>query len=68
VVANAQLFIGNNQEMETKLANSHIDERTRFEMYYPPFEGAFEANVGSIMCGQNKVNGNSTCGNDQILN
>jgi beta-glucosidase len=48
--------------------NSKIDERTRFELYYPPFEGAIEANVGSVMCSSNQVNGNFSCGNDQILN
>ena len=27
-----------------------VDERTRWEMYYPPFLGAIKAEVGSIMC------------------
>ena len=27
-----------------------VDERTRFEMYYPPFLGAAKAGLGSIMC------------------
>ena len=30
-----------------------IDERTQFEMYYPPFESAIEAEVGSFMCSYN---------------
>ena len=36
-----------------------VDEKTRFEMYYPPFVGAVEAGVGSFMCSYNKV-GNTT--------
>jgi hypothetical protein len=34
-----------------------VDDRTRFEMYYPPFKGAVEAGVGSAMCSYNKING-----------
>lgn len=49
------------------ILNSQIDERTRFEMYYEPFQGAIEANVSSIMCSKNKINGNFTCADDQIL-
>lgn len=32
-----------------------VDERTRFEIYYPPFAGAVAAGVGSVMCSYNKV-------------
>ena len=44
-----------------------MDERTRFEMYYPPFEGAIEAGSGSIMCSYNKVNGFWACENNETL-
>ena len=27
-----------------------VDERTLFEMYLPPFEGAIKAGLGSVMC------------------
>ena len=27
-------------------------------MYYPPFLGAIKAEVGSIMCSYNRINGN----------
>ena len=30
--------------------SEEVDERTRFEMYYPPFQGAIDAGVGSFMC------------------
>merc|ERR1719443_630644 len=50
VVANAKHYILNNQETNRFTVSAEIDERTRFEMYYPPFEGAIEADVGSVMC------------------
>ena len=30
--------------------DEEVDERTQFELYYPPFEGAIAAGVGSAMC------------------
>ena len=45
-----------------------VDERTRFELYYPPFEGAIEAGVGSMMCSFNRINGVWSCGNNGTLN
>jgi beta-glucosidase len=45
-----------------------IDERTQFELYYPPFEGAIEAGVASVMCSYNLVNGKHSCANENILN
>ena len=44
-----------------------VDERTRFEMYYPPFAAAVEAGVGSVMCSYNKVNGAWSCENPSTL-
>ena len=32
-----------------------VDERTQFELYYPPFEAAVNAGVLSVMCSYNKV-------------
>jgi beta-glucosidase len=37
-------------------------------MYYPPFEGAIEAGVGSFMCSYNLVNGEHACQNNSTLN
>jgi beta-glucosidase len=47
--------------------SEEVDERTRFEMYYPAFAGAIEANVGSIMCSYNKINGIWSCENPVTL-
>ena len=45
VIANAKHYILNNQETNRMGVSAEVDERTRFEMYYPPFVGAIEAGV-----------------------
>lgn len=67
VVANAKHWVLNNQETNRQGVSAEADERTRFEMYYPPFEGAIEAGVGSYMCGYNKINGEWSCENPTTL-
>ena len=67
VVANAKHFILNNQETNRTTTSAEIDERTFFEMYMPPFEGASEAGVGSIMCSYNKINQTWSCENNATL-
>jgi len=67
VIANAKHYILNNQETNRFVVSAETDERTRFEMYYPPFEGAIEADVGSVMCGFNKINGDWSCENPVTL-
>ena len=39
-----------NQRINRNSVLEIVDERTRFEMYYPPFLGAAKAGLGSIMC------------------
>ena len=67
VVANAKHYAMNNQETNRGSVSEEVDERTRFEMYYPAFAGAIEANVGSIMCSYNKINGIWSCENPVTL-
>mmetsp|Transcript_8164 Transcript_8164/g.18242 ORF Transcript_8164/g.18242 Transcript_8164/m.18242 type:complete len:711 (-) Transcript_8164:162-2294(-) len=67
VVANAKHWVLNNQETNRLVVSSEVNERTRFEMYYPPFEGAIEAGVGSFMCSYNKINGAWSCENPLTL-
>ena len=68
VIANAKHWVNNNQETDRSGGNEVVDERTRWEIYYPPFLGAIKAEVGSVMCSYNRVNGNYSCGNDETLN
>ena len=68
VIANAKHYVLNNQETERNSISSDIDERTLYEIYLPPFEGAVEADVGSFMCSYNRVNGEYSCENNATLN
>ena len=49
VIANVKHFVNNNQETNRNAVSENVDERTEFEIYYPPFEGASNAGLGSIM-------------------
>jgi beta-glucosidase len=44
-----------------------VDEQTLHEIYLPPFAAAVAANVASIMCSYNVVNGSYACGNSDML-
>ncbi|KAG1341058.1 hypothetical protein G6F62_005205 [Rhizopus arrhizus] len=46
----------------------HIDERTINEIYLWPFARAVEADVASVMCSYNKLNGIYTCESDYVIN
>lgn len=48
--------------------NARIDERTMRELYLPMFEAAVKkANVASVMCAYNKINGAFACENQTLL-
>eukprot|EP00299_Pterocystis_sp_00344_P019251 c9570_g1_i1.p1 GENE.c9570_g1_i1~~c9570_g1_i1.p1 ORF type:complete len:852 (+),score=231.03 c9570_g1_i1:39-2594(+) len=68
VIANAKHYVNNNQETNRDSMSANVDERSRFEIYYPPFQGAIEAGVGSFMCSYNKINQVYACENNQTLN
>jgi beta-glucosidase len=44
-----------------------VDAQTLHEIYLAPFAAAVAANVSSIMCAYNVVNGSYACGNHDIL-
>jgi beta-glucosidase len=48
--------------------NIFVDDQTLHEIYVAPFEAAIRrANVSSIMCSYNRVNGTFACGNESTL-
>ena len=48
--------------------DARVDERTLREIYLPHFEAAVkEANVGSVMCSYNRINGPFACQNPRML-
>jgi len=67
VMANGKHWVNNNQEINRTSNNAIVDERTRYEIYYPPFEGAIKANIASIMCSYNLINGEWSCENPTTL-
>ena len=67
VIANAKHWVNNNQESARTSVSEVVDERTQFELYYPPFEAAVEAGVGSVMCSYNRVRRVWSCENAETL-
>jgi beta-glucosidase len=47
--------------------NIFVDDQTLHEVYVAPFEAAVKANVSSVMCSYNRVNGTFACGNKGTL-
>ncbi|HEY4973350.1 MAG TPA: glycoside hydrolase family 3 C-terminal domain-containing protein, partial [Steroidobacteraceae bacterium] len=45
-----------------------VDAQTLREIYAAPFAAVVDAGVASIMCAYNRINGESACGNDAMLN
>jgi beta-glucosidase len=48
--------------------SSNVDDRTLHELYLWPFADAVNANVASVMCSYNKVNGSWACESDALMN
>lgn len=61
-------FIANEQEANRTTSSSNIDDRTLREVYAHPFLRAVQADVASVMCSYNLVNGSWGCQNAQLLN
>ena len=68
IIANAKHWVLNSQETDRMGDDAIVDERTRFELYYPAFEAAIAAGVGSMMCSYNRINGAWACGQNATLN
>lgn len=47
--------------------SSNVDDRTLHELYLWPFADAVKAGTSTIMCAYNRVNGNYSCANSDIL-
>lgn len=68
VQATAKHYIANEQELNRERMSSNVDDRTLHELYLWPFADAVHANVASIMCSYNKVNGSWACESDRTQN
>jgi beta-glucosidase len=64
VMAQIKHFVG----YDSNGGSTWIDDQTLHEIYLAPFEAAIRrANVASIMCSYNRINGTYACGNDTTL-
>ncbi|ODO05538.1 hypothetical protein I350_04589 [Cryptococcus amylolentus CBS 6273] len=61
-------FVGNEQERNRTTSSSNIDDRTLREIYTHPFLRAVQADVASVMCSYNLINGSWACENPKALN
>jgi len=64
VMAQIKHFVGYDSES----GSTFIDDQTLHEVYIAPFEAAIKkADVSSIMCSYNRINGTFACGNESTL-
>jgi beta-glucosidase len=64
VMAQIKHFVGYDSES----GSTFIDDQTLHEVYVAPFEAAIrKADVSSIMCSYNRINGTFACGNESTL-
>ncbi|KAL0950917.1 hypothetical protein HGRIS_007674 [Hohenbuehelia grisea] len=68
VQASAKHLINNEQEHSRETSSSNVDDRRQHEVYALPFLRSIQANVASIMCSYNQINGSFACENDKVLN
>ena len=68
VLASAKHYAVNNQETDRMTVDARVGERPMREIYLPAFENMVKkADVGSVMCGYNKINGKYACENPTLL-
>ena len=44
-----------------------MDDKTAWELYYPPWQAAVDAGVSAAMCAYNKIDGEYACSNARRL-
>lgn len=68
IQASGKHYAANEQEANRQAVDIKVDERTLRELYLPGFESMVKnANVASIMCGFNKINGDYACENHHLI-
>jgi beta-glucosidase len=63
VMSQVKHFVG----YDSNGTSTYIDDQTLHEVYVAPFDAAIKADVSSIMCSYNRINGTFACGNDSTL-
>merc|ERR1719203_2730716 len=67
VMAVVKHYAFNEQETNRNAMNAVVDEKTAWELYYPPFQAAVEAGASAFMCSYNRINGTFACENPDTL-
>ncbi len=68
IIAMAKHYVANNQEEDRFNVDAIVSERALHELYLAPFEATVrDADVASVMCAYNKVNGTFNCENEPLL-
>jgi beta-glucosidase len=67
VIATLKHFVFNNQENSRGDYNSEVDDKTAWELYYPPFQAGVDAGAAAVMCSYNKEDGRHSCANSRRL-
>eukprot|EP00929_Paragymnodinium_shiwhaense_P028907 TRINITY_DN16680_c0_g1_i1.p1 TRINITY_DN16680_c0_g1~~TRINITY_DN16680_c0_g1_i1.p1 ORF type:complete len:790 (-),score=188.90 TRINITY_DN16680_c0_g1_i1:334-2646(-) len=60
-------YVLNNQETKRDSSSSNANAKTKWELYYPPFQAAVDAGATAAMCSYNKEDGSHSCSNSQSL-
>ena len=63
VMAQVKHYVG----YDSDATNIYIDDQTLHEVYVAPFDAAVKADVSSIMCSYNRLNGTYACGNPDSM-
>lgn len=63
VMSQVKHFVG----YDSNGTSTYIDDQTLHEVYVAPFDAAIKADVSSIMCSYNRLNGTFACGNESTL-
>jgi beta-glucosidase len=68
VIADAKHYVAYGQETDRFTVDAELDERALRELYLRPYQAAVaDAQVGSVMCGFNRVNGAFACEDRHLL-
>jgi len=65
VFAVVKHWVFNEQETNRSSESSIVDDKTAWELYYPPYQAAVDAGVAAVMCSYNKVDSEYSCGNSK---
>lgn len=60
-------YVADHFENTRPRVSAEVDERTLRELYLPPFRAAVDAGAGSVVAGQNRVNGTYVADHEHLL-